>query len=314
MAFGDPDAESSADANAADMGEAEGNPHGGFGDSASDDESSADDSIGRTGNESDLEGPDYSGWDDAQSAQTQSERDHANEFSGLRSFSAPAPPAISTSNVPARTARDIDPRSTTPAVGFGPTQAQKDAGFRGFSIAEEVQKDWDAMKARHAKTMTKDFGPFSYKDSVVSKHEKEKDVQAFMDKHGKNLQAMSTRHSQLQAHRNSATPKGDDSIMGFSKSTIGRALMGLVSPLGGIAMGLLQNFDQYDPHPIETELEQMQKDLGMIQPEQDEMEVPIYRQRTLCNLKPGMQWNEGTGTCIASSSDEANPIDTNAAA
>jgi len=279
---------------------------------------------------SDLGGVDYSGWDDAQSAQTQTDdAAHANEFAGIASpapapaqatsqvdtfdaFNSPAP--ASTSNVPARTARDIDPRSTTPAVGFGPTQAQKDAGFRGFSIAEEVQKDWDAMKARHAKTMTKDFGPFSYKDSVVSKHEKEKDVQAFMDKHGKNLQAMSTRHSQLQAHRNSATPKGDDSIMGFSKSTIGRALMGLVSPLGGIAMGLLQNFDQYDPHPIETELEQMQKDLGMIQPEQDEMEVPIYRQRTLCNLKPGMQWNEGTGTCIASSSDEANPIDTNAAA
>jgi hypothetical protein len=256
---------------------------------------------------------DYSGWDIAISTDIEPAPAQAtSEVDTFDAFNSPAP--VSSSNVPARTARDIDPRSTTPAVGFGPTQAQKDAGFRGFSIAEEVQKDWDAMKARHSKTTTKDFLGFSYKDPVVSKHEKEKDVQAFMDKHGKNLKDMSTRHSQLQAHRNSATPKDDNSIMGFSQNNIGRALMGLVNPLGGIVMGLLQQFDQYDPHPIETELEQMQKDLGMIQPEQDAMDVPIHRQRTLCNLKPGMQWNEGTGTCIASSSDETNPIDTNAIA
>ena len=102
----------------------------------------------------------------------------------------------------------------------------------------------------------------------------------------------------------------DSVTKGFNPASM---IMGLIGgPLAGIATSLLSSIPQHQPTQIEQELEEMQKELGMIDPEAGEQEIPIHRARTLCNAKPGMKWDETTNSCVASTVDEDNPINTNA--
>ena len=306
----------SADANAADMGEGDGseaahgagNFDGVVGDSATDDESSADDNLGAV---------DYSGWDG----------EHANEFAGLTSHSTVSP--TSTSNITdgyTRTSKDLDfPSSVSKTSPVAPPQVGRvDPRTVGYVAKdEEVSRAWTALKDKHSQTDTKSFfGLFDYKDPVHSRHQKEKDVQAFVDKYGRHLDDMGKRNTQAvraqeEADKKSKGPPktGIDAVIdsvtkGFNPASM---IMGLIGgPLAGIATSLLSNIPQHQPTQIEQELEEMQKELGMIDPEVGEQEIPIHRARTLCNAKPGMRWDDSTGSCVASTVDEDNPITTNA--
>ena len=152
-------------------------------------------------------------------------------------------------------------------------------------------------------------------------------MQAFVDKYGKHLDDMGKRNTR-QAHaygKKSAqdkqlgsldtTPKktGIEGIIEGVMKGINPAsmLMGLIGgPFAGIATTLASSIPQYQPTQIEQELEQMQKDLGMIQPDQGDVQIPQHRQIILCNLKPGMRWDVASGSCVPSAADEENPIDT----
>ena len=117
-------------------------------------------------------------------------------------------------------------------------------------------------------------------------------MQAFVDKYGKHLDDMGKRNTQAMRAREEADKKskgppktGIDAVIdsvtkGFNPASM---IMGLIGgPLAGIATSLLSSIPQHQPTQIEQELEEMQKELGMIDPEVGEQEIPIHRARTLC--------------------------------
>ncbi|MDP7637501.1 MAG: hypothetical protein QF577_08145 [Phycisphaerae bacterium] len=306
---------------------------------------------GRTGNESNREGPDYSDpsvnygeyedfdnlteavdyspWDsqDNQAAQDAWSRSVGNQYAGTTKgrgrtgnesnregpdYSAPTP-------VSGRTGNESNLKGPDYSVDY--TNVVK-SRFGLFGPKDmEVKDAWAALKDKHSQTQTKNFlGLFDYKGSVHSKHQKGKDVQAFVDKYGKHLDDMGKRNTQAMRslkeidEMGKGSPKtGIEGIIEGVMKGINPAsmLMGLIGgPFAGIATTLASSIPQYQPTQIEKELEQMQKDLGMIEPDQGDVQIPQHRQIILCNLKPGMRWDVASGSCVPSAADEENPIDT----
>ena len=313
---------------------------------------------GRTGNESNREGPDYSGWDDQHAAESSADANATDPSAAYGKSDTRSAFDKQMDVAKAKEAfvfnKDLGYTSTghhstplSPVVSGGstnvvppPTGVNYNLDFLGKQLARAKEQEaviakdtavkdaWDGLKAKHSQTQTKNFlGLFDYKGSVHSKHQKEKDVQAFVDKYGKHLDDMGKRNTR-QAHaygKKSAqdkqlgsldtTPKktGIEGIIEGVMKGINPAsmLMGLIGgPFAGIATTLASSIPQYQPTQIEQELEQMQKDLGMIEPDQGDVQIPQHRQIILCNLKPGMRWDVASGSCVPSAADEENPIDT----